>query len=221
VEATATRTAFTWRSARVELRLRGIYHVANALGAATAAAALDVPVPVIAEGLASAPAVPGRFEVVESPAPFSVVVDYAHPPDGLRTALVSARRLAAGGRVVCVFGCGGDRDPGKRPKMGEAVARGADVAIVTNDNPRSEDPRAIAEAILPGLRGGRARFSVELDRRAAIARAIGEAEAGDVVLIAGKGHEPYQIIGDATLPFDDREEARRALAARRAARGGG
>jgi UDP-N-acetylmuramoyl-L-alanyl-D-glutamate--2,6-diaminopimelate ligase len=125
------------------------------------------------------------------------------------------------GRVHCVFGCGGDRDPKKRPLMGEAVARGADVAIVTNDNPRSEDPRAIAEAILPGLAGGRASVHVELDRAKAIERAVLEAAPGDVVLVAGKGHEPYQIIGATTLPFDDRIESEKALAKRRSARGEG
>jgi UDP-N-acetylmuramoyl-L-alanyl-D-glutamate--2,6-diaminopimelate ligase len=147
----------------------------------------------------------------------AVLVDYAHTPDALARVLSGVRGLGSG-RVVCVFGCGGDRDPLKRPLMGEAVGRLADVAVVTNDNPRSEDPRAIADAILPGLAGGRAEVVVELDRRRAIERAVLEAKAGDVVLVAGKGHEPYQIIGDTTLPFDDRDEARRALALRRGAR---
>ncbi len=119
----------------------------------------------------------------------------------------------------CVFGCGGDRDPEKRPLMGEAAGRLADVAIVTNDNPRSEDPRAIADAILPGLSGGRAEVIVELDRRRAIERAVLEATPGDLVLVAGKGHEPYQIVGGVTSPFDDRDEARRALVLRRQRRG--
>ena len=151
-----------------------------------------------------------------------VLVDYAHTPDALARVLTSARSLG-GGELACVFGCGGDRDPLKRPLMGEAVARGADRAIVTNDNPRSEDPSAIAAAILPGLAGvaGKsARYEVELDRRRAIERAVLEAAAGDVVLIAGKGHEPYQIIGATTHAFDDRDEARRALARRRGALAG-
>ncbi|MCK6586554.1 MAG: UDP-N-acetylmuramoyl-L-alanyl-D-glutamate--2,6-diaminopimelate ligase [Polyangiaceae bacterium] len=147
-----------------------------------------------------------------------VLVDYAHTPDALERVLESVRALGSG-RIVCVFGCGGDRDPKKRPLMGEAVGRGADVAIVTNDNPRSEDPEAIARAILPGLEGGRARVSVELDRAKAIERAVLEAQPGDLVLIAGKGHEPYQIVGRETFPFDDREQARRALGIRRASLG--
>jgi len=143
-----------------------------------------------------------------------VLVDYAHTPDALARVLGSVGGLG-GGRVRCVFGCGGDRDAGKRRLMGEVVGRLADVAIVTNDNPRSEDPRAIADAILPGLEGGRAEVIVELDRRRAIERAVLEAAPGDRVLIAGKGHEPYQITGAVTAPFDDRDEARRALALRR------
>jgi UDP-N-acetylmuramoyl-L-alanyl-D-glutamate--2,6-diaminopimelate ligase len=166
--------------------------------------------------------VPGRLERCDTPGADDVVVlvDYAHTPDALARVLASVRALGEG-RITCVFGCGGDRDPGKRPRMGEAVGRAADVAVVTNDNPRSEDPRAIADAILPGLAGGRARVVVELDRARAIERAVLEAAPGDVVLIAGKGHEPYQIVGAVTLPFDDREHARRALAARRGAPAGG
>jgi UDP-N-acetylmuramoyl-L-alanyl-D-glutamate--2,6-diaminopimelate ligase len=133
--------------------------------------------------------------------------------------LASVRPIAKG-RVVCVFGCGGDRDPGKRPLMGEAAGRGADYVVVTNDNPRSEDPRAIAEAAVNGLRTTGAPYAVELDRRAAILLAIAEARPGDVVLVAGKGHETYQIIGSTTLAFDDREVAREGLAARAAGRGG-
>ncbi|HEY4117252.1 MAG TPA: cyanophycin synthetase, partial [Byssovorax sp.] len=159
---------------------------------------------------------PGRLERCDDPArdDVAVLVDYAHTPDALGRVLESVRAMTKG-RVICVFGCGGDRDPLKRPLMGEAVGAGADVAIVTNDNPRSEDPRAIADAILPGLVGARAEVVVELDRRAAIDRAVLGASAGDVVLVAGKGHEDYQIIGAEKRHFDDREEARRALAERR------
>jgi UDP-N-acetylmuramoyl-L-alanyl-D-glutamate--2,6-diaminopimelate ligase len=121
---------------------------------------------------------------------------------------------------VCVFGCGGDRDPKKRPLMGEAVGHGADVAFVTNDNPRSEDPLAIIDAILPGLSGTKAQVFVEPDRAKAIERAVLDAKTGDIVLVAGKGHEPYQIIGNVTTAFDDRDESRKALYKRRAQRGG-
>src|SRR6185295_10161241 len=151
-----------------------------------------------------------------------VVVDYAHTPDALERVLSTLTTLRKGSgnhRLICVFGCGGDRDPSKRAPMGRAVAECADIAVVTSDNPRSEDPAAIAEAIQPGLAGARA-VVVELDRGKAIAGAIAGARAGDVVLVAGKGHETYQIIGEVTRHFDDREEARDALARRRAARRG-
>src|SRR5690606_3552782 len=146
-----------------------------------------------------------------------VLVDYAHTPDALERVLRAVRAIAKK-RVICVFGCGGDRDPHKRPLMGEAVAKGADLGIVTNDNPRTEDPRRIAEAILGGMAG--ANVEVELDREKAIDMAVRLAEPGDVVLIAGKGHETYQIVGSERRSFDDREVARRALARRREGRGG-
>ncbi len=203
----------------VEIRspLLGAHNVSNLLAALSIAYLLDLDVAVAARALSGSIEVPGRLERCDAPGVDDVVVlvDYAHTPDALERVLASVRALGPG-RITCVFGCGGDRDPGKRPQMGAAVGRAADVAIVTNDNPRSEDPRAIAGAILPGLEGGRARAIVELDRARAIERAVLDAAPGDLVLIAGKGHEPYQIIGGATLPFDDREHARRALAARRA-----
>jgi UDP-N-acetylmuramoyl-L-alanyl-D-glutamate--2,6-diaminopimelate ligase len=143
----------------------------------------------------------------------TVLVDYAHTPDALARVLAAVRALGAG-RVLCVFGCGGDRDPLKRAPMGEAVGRGADLAMVTSDNPRSEDPAAIISAILPGLKAASARYEVELDRAVAIEKAIVAAQPGDVVLIAGKGHEDYQIIGAEKRHFDDREQARKALDAR-------
>ena len=145
---------------------------------------------------------------------FWVLVDYAHTPDALARALSAARRLSSG-KLVCVFGCGGDRDVEKRALMGEAVGRGADRAVVTNDNPRSEDPRAIAEAILPGLEAQAATYEVLLDRAEAIEAAVSAAAPGDVVLIAGKGHETYQLQGGERREFDDRDEARRALRRRR------
>jgi UDP-N-acetylmuramoyl-L-alanyl-D-glutamate--2,6-diaminopimelate ligase len=166
-------------------------------------------------------AVPGRIERCDGPDDdVVVVVDYAHTPDALERVLGVLDSLRAKGRLICVFGCGGDRDPKKREPMGRAVAKWADVAVVTTDNARSEDPAAIARAILPGLAGAPS-VVVELDRARAIADAVAKAEPGDVVLIAGKGHETYQIVGSVSRHFDDREEARRALAARKSRGGGG
>ncbi len=201
--------------------LVGAHNVQNLLATVAICWLLDVDLKDAAAALSGPVRVPGRLERCDDPARDDVIVlvDYAHTPDALDRVLQSVRAFGQG-RVFCVFGCGGDRDPKKRPLMGEAVARGADEAIVTNDNPRSEDPRAIAEAILPGLAGGRAIVHVELDRAKAIERAVLEAMPGDVVLVAGKGHEPYQIMGSVTLPFDDRVEAERALALRRSTRGG-
>ncbi len=197
--------------------LFGAHNAQNLLAALSIAWLLDLDVARAAETLSTAIGVPGRLERCDAPGVDDVIVlvDYAHTPDALARVLESVRILGESGRIVCVFGCGGDRDPQKRSLMGAAVGRGADVAIVTNDNPRSEDPRAIADAILPGLEGERARVIVELDRRAAIELAVVEAAPGDVILVAGKGHEPYQILGATTHAFDDRDEARRALAIRR------
>jgi len=202
--------------ASIRSPLLGAHNVANLLTALAIAYLLDEDVRVAARALGADIKVPGRLERCDAPAIDDVVVlvDYAHTPDALARVLASVKGLGSG-RIRAVFGCGGDRDPGKRPLMGEAVGRLADVAIVTNDNPRSEDPEAIAGAILPGLAGGRAAVIVELDRRRAIERAVLEAAPGDVILIAGKGHEPYQILGALTVPFDDRAEARRALGLRR------
>jgi UDP-N-acetylmuramoyl-L-alanyl-D-glutamate--2,6-diaminopimelate ligase len=160
--------------------------------------------------------VPGRLERVRAGQPYEVVVDYAHTPDALARALASAREHARG-RVIVVFGCGGDRDRAKRPVMGRIAAGAADRVWVTSDNPRSEDPGAIADAILAGARAVTPSDHVrlELDRRAAIGAALGEARAGDVVLIAGKGHETTQTIGADVLPFDDRAVAREWIEARR------
>ncbi|HAM02908.1 MAG TPA: UDP-N-acetylmuramoyl-L-alanyl-D-glutamate--2,6-diaminopimelate ligase [Acidimicrobiaceae bacterium] len=216
VEATRDETAFTWHGRRVRLQLRGDYHVANALAAATTAHVLDVPDDAVVAGLETAGPVPGRFEVVDADAPFTVVVDYAHTPDGLETALRSARRLAQGGRVVCVFGCGGERDTAKRPAMGAVAETGADVVVLTSDNPRSEDPTAIIEAVVSGMSPG-APVTLEPDRRAAIALAVEAARPGDVVVIAGKGHEDSIEIAGRHLPFDDRAEAAAAVVARRGA----
>jgi UDP-N-acetylmuramoyl-L-alanyl-D-glutamate--2,6-diaminopimelate ligase len=205
---------FTWRGARIDLPLGGRFNASNALAAATAAARLGLAPEVIAAGLSAAPPVPGRFEPIDEGQPFAVVVDYAHKPGALESALVAARDAAAGARVVLVFGAGGDRDATKRPEMGEVAARLADRVLLTSDNPRGEDPLAIIDAV----RGGMARtdaLTVEPDRAAAIALALADARPGDVVLIAGKGHEAVQIVGDRTIPFDDREVARAALRERR------
>jgi UDP-N-acetylmuramoyl-L-alanyl-D-glutamate--2,6-diaminopimelate ligase len=203
----------------IRSQLLGAHNVSNLLCAVSVAWLLGLDLDRVARALSRPVVVPGRLERCDEPGVDDVVVlvDYAHTPDALARVLDSVRPLARA-RIVCVFGCGGDRDPGKRPLMGEAVARGADVAVVTNDNPRSEDPAAIARAILPGLEGGRAEVVVELDRAKAIELAVAGAHPGDVVLVAGKGHEPYQITGAITSAFDDRVEARAALARRRARR---
>jgi UDP-N-acetylmuramoyl-L-alanyl-D-glutamate--2,6-diaminopimelate ligase len=185
----------------------------NALAAACAGAALGLAPEAIGRGLASMSPVSGRFEiVVERPL---VIVDYAHTPDALGQVLRSARELVAGegGRVACVFGCGGSRDAEKRPLMGRAAADFADLVIVTTDNARHEDPAAIADAIEAGARGGPARVQRELDREAAIALAVAWARPADAVVIAGKGHERQQDLGGRALPFDDGEVARRAYRA--------
>jgi UDP-N-acetylmuramoyl-L-alanyl-D-glutamate--2,6-diaminopimelate ligase len=187
----------------------GLFNVSNVLGAFAAARAMGVESSVAAAALASAGRVPGRFETVDEGQAFAVVVDYSHTPDSLENALRAARELARG-RVICVFGAGGDRDRGKRPLMGEIAARLADVPIVTSDNPRSEDPDAIIDAIVAGAGS----FEREVDRRRAIALAVETAAAGDVVLIAGKGHEQGQEFEDGRKePFDDVTVAREALRA--------
>ncbi|HET7652685.1 MAG TPA: UDP-N-acetylmuramoyl-L-alanyl-D-glutamate--2,6-diaminopimelate ligase [Acidimicrobiales bacterium] len=215
VSVGAAGSTFTWAGEHVELRLGGTFNVSNALAAAAVARELGVDAATIAAGLASAPAVPGRFEAVDAGQAFPVVVDYAHTPDGLEQVLRAARGAVApgdGGRVLVVFGCGGDRDRSKRPVMGDVAVRLADRAWLTSDNPRSEDPMAIIDEVLTGVRDAdRDRLVVEPDRRAAIASAVRDARAGDVVVIAGKGHETGQIVGEVTLPFDDRVVAREVL----------
>jgi UDP-N-acetylmuramoyl-L-alanyl-D-glutamate--2,6-diaminopimelate ligase len=188
------------------LQLRGVFNRENALAAAAAARALDVDEAAIRRGIEAVHDVPGRFELVDEGQPFTVVVDYSHKPGALETVLRAARELATDGRVICVFGAGGDRDREKRPQMGRIAAQLADRVIVTTDNPRSEDPAAIAADIVDDLL-----LDVELDRRRAIERAVEEAREGDVVVIAGKGHERGQEFADRTMPFDDREVARETL----------
>jgi UDP-N-acetylmuramoyl-L-alanyl-D-glutamate--2,6-diaminopimelate ligase len=206
----------------IESKLVGGHNLSNMLLALGIASALGLDVARAAASFADV-AVPGRLERCDAPGDdLVVVVDYAHTPDALDRALAtlaSLRQRNAKGRLICVFGCGGDRDPTKRAPMGRVASKWADIVVVTSDNPRSEDPAAIVEAIQPGLEGARA-VVVELDRGRAIAGAIAGARAGDVVLVAGKGHETYQIVGSVTRHFDDREEARAALARRRTSKGG-
>jgi UDP-N-acetylmuramoyl-L-alanyl-D-glutamate--2,6-diaminopimelate ligase len=196
--------------AEIDLKLQGRFNVENALAALYAARALGIGDDAIKRGLESVRGVPGRFESVDAGQPFHVIVDYAHKPDALANVLRAARELADGNRVIVVLGAGGDRDRAKRAPMGRLASELADLAIVTSDNPRSEDPEAIAAEIMSGA-GGAA--EVELDRGAAIARALVLARAGDVVLIAGKGAEQGQEFADRTVPFDDREAAKEALKA--------
>ncbi len=199
---------------RVALRLSARFNVENALAAATAALATGASAAAVRKGLAATARVPGRFEAVRAGQPFEVVVDYSHTPDSLENALRAARALSDGHRVLVVFGCGGDRDRGKRPLMGEIGARLADEAFVTSDNPRTEEPLAIVDEVVSGIPESlRSRVVVEPDRRAAIGLAVRAARPGDVVVIAGKGHEQGQKIGDRVIPFDDRTVAHEALEA--------
>jgi UDP-N-acetylmuramoyl-L-alanyl-D-glutamate--2,6-diaminopimelate ligase len=209
LEVRLTSSSFSWRGQRVHVPLGGRHNASNALLAAEAALAVGVTPEAVAAGLASAPPVPGRFELVVAGQDFDVVVDYAHTPDGLAK-LLEAVRAATDGRVIVVFGCGGDRDTAKRPLMGRAAADGADSVVVTSDNPRSEHPQAIIEAVIDGI-DDRQHVTVEPDRRAAIALALHQAQRGDVVVVAGKGHETTQTTGRDVRPFDDRVVARDLL----------
>ena len=199
-------------SAPVASPLVGEFNVANALAAAATALAAGFEFAAVVAGLGAPITVPGRMERVDAGQSFTVLVDYAHTPGALALALAAAHDIAEG-RVLVVFGCGGDRDVAKRPLMGEAAGRGADVVIVTSDNPRSEDPKVIAVAALAGVEQTGASATLELDRRAAIATALRAAQPGDVVLVAGKGHESGQTAGGVTLPFDDRIVVREELGA--------
>ncbi|MCX8070915.1 MAG: UDP-N-acetylmuramoyl-L-alanyl-D-glutamate--2,6-diaminopimelate ligase [Candidatus Binatia bacterium] len=216
----------TWFSAmtplgpcEVRLPVPGAFQVANAVAALAVGIALGLPRDTVVAGLAAVPQVPGRFEVVNPGGEFLVIVDYAHKPDALERLLTGARSLARG-RIITVFGCGGNRDRGKRPLMGEVAARLSDVVVVTSDNPRDEDPEAIISEIVAGVpREYASKLRVDVDRRRAITSAIREAKPGDLVMIAGKGHETYQIFGGQKLPFDDCAVAREALRARGALQG--
>ncbi len=195
-------------------RLAGRFNLSNCLGVIAAAELAGLPLDAVAEGIASLPGVPGRMEAIDAGQPFSVLVDYAHTPDSLENVLRAVRGFGAAGRVIVVFGCGGDRDRGKRPLMGDIARRLADVTVVTSDNPRSEPPGTIIADIVAGATHG-GELRVEPDRRAAIALAIGMAGDDDVVVIAGKGHERGQEVGGVVSPFDDREVAREVLTGER------
>ncbi|MBW3624869.1 MAG: UDP-N-acetylmuramoyl-L-alanyl-D-glutamate--2,6-diaminopimelate ligase, partial [Armatimonadetes bacterium] len=203
-----------WGEGEVRLRLMGGFNVYNTLGVAALALRAGVPFDAVVNALENAQGVPGRFEQVDEGQEFGVVVDYAHTPDGLENVLRTAREITPG-RVICVFGCGGDRDNTKRPKMGRIAGDLADVVIVTSDNPRTENPEAIVNQILVGITSDTdARVEAVVDRREAIHHAVREARPGDLVMIAGKGHEDYQIFAHETIHFDDREVAREALRSR-------
>jgi len=205
---------YTWRGRRVHVPIGGAFNVSNSLAAATAVSALGVPDAEIVEALREVTPVPGRFESVDSGQAFHVIVDYAHTPDGLDAVLRTARTAVEDGRLSVVFGCGGDRDRDKRPLMGAVAAATADLVFVTSDNPRSEDPRAIMDEIVRGIPDvDRDRVMVEPDRAMAMEAAFRLARPGDVVVVAGKGHEITQTIGNTVLPFDDRVMARRILEA--------
>ena len=207
-EVAPTGSRFAWRGQPVTLPLAGRFNIVNALLVAEAASVVGLTDDEIVAGLESAPQVPGRFEYVDQGQPFAVVVDYSHTPASLAEAIRTAGEVADG-RVIAVFGSAGDRDPGKRPLMG-AAASTADMLVVTSDNPRSEDPEAIIDEVVAGVTAQN--LERDSDRGAAIRLAISLAEPDDIVVIAGKGHENYQIIGDVVRDFDDRVEARAALA---------
>jgi UDP-N-acetylmuramoyl-L-alanyl-D-glutamate--2,6-diaminopimelate ligase len=207
------RVAMPAGEVRIESKLLGAPNLYNWLGAIGAAQSVGIDIPTIEAGIRNLAAVRGRFEYVEAAGGPTVIVDYAHKPDALDKLLQAVRDLAEGRRVVLIVGCGGDRDKDKRPKMGAIAARLADYTVLTSDNPRGEKPEAILDDIEAGMRGA-TNYTRITDRRDAISRTIAEASDDDVVVIAGKGHEPYQVIGDQILHFDDREEAERALETR-------
>jgi UDP-N-acetylmuramoyl-L-alanyl-D-glutamate--2,6-diaminopimelate ligase len=217
IYADASKISFDWQNQKIEAPMGGHFNVMNALAAATAAAKLGVTVSDIAKGLAAASAVPGRFETVNAGQPFSVVVDYAHTPEALQNVLLAGREIVgADAQVILVFGCGGGRDQLKRPKMGVIATKFADLVYITSDNPRHEDASMIAQEVLQGVsndHGVSSKVTIELDRRLAIAIAFESAKPGDIVIIAGKGHEATQTIGSDETPFSDVQVSRELLKA--------
>jgi UDP-N-acetylmuramoyl-L-alanyl-D-glutamate--2,6-diaminopimelate ligase len=199
--------------ARLSSHLAGEVNILNLLAAFTAAHARGIQFDELLAAVPHLKPVPGRFQPVDAGQPFTVIVDYAHTDDALRNLTALARQLVetSGGKVITLFGCGGDRDRTKRPKMGYAAGEGSDFVVATSDNPRSEDPRAILAEIEPALKASGVKYTVEPDRAAAIRIALSAAEANDVVLLAGKGHEKEQILAGRTIPFDDSEVALAAL----------
>ncbi len=210
VHTTPEGLSFRVDGREVRSPLRGAFNVSNTLATFAAARVIGLDDEPVLRGLADAEQVPGRMEPIEAGQDFLAVVDYAHTPDSIRTVLAAARPLATG-RVIVVFGCGGDRDRAKRSPMGAAATEGADLTVITTDNPRSEDPSEIIAEVERGAAAGGGAFMVEPDRRAAIRRALREARSGDVVVVAGRGHESVQEVGDRFLPFDDRVVVREEL----------
>ncbi len=219
VELEPGRSRFQVQGKKFEVPLSGQFNIYNSLAAISVLKEMGFSWQVLQEGLRQAPPVPGRFEEVSAGQDFTVIVDYAHTPDSLQQALIEARILLGnkrGRQLISLFGCGGDRDKTKRPLMGEISARLADVTVVTSDNPRTEEPKAILDEILKGIpanqmHNGHRKVWAEVDRRDAIRMALSLAKKGDLVLIAGKGHETYQVIGDQKQHFDDRETVREIL----------
>jgi UDP-N-acetylmuramoyl-L-alanyl-D-glutamate--2,6-diaminopimelate ligase len=209
IELRGDGSRFEWAGQTIAINLGGPFNVANALAAASCARALGVSPEAVAAGLAAVPGVRGRFERVDAGQSFTVLVDYAHTPDGLSQVLRAARGLSEG-RLLVVFGAGGDRDREKRPLMGAVAAELADLAVVTSDNPRSENPDTIIEQVVAGA-ADQSVLVIEPDRASAIGHALANANAGDVVVIAGKGHEQGQEIGGRILPFDDVDCAKASL----------
>ena len=195
-------------------KLVGRHNVYNILAAVGAGVALELPKEVIATGIAQLSAVPGRFERIEAGQPFLVIVDYAHTDDALRNLLATAKDLNPSGRIITLFGCGGERDRTKRPLMGEVAGRASEIVVLTSDNPRTEDPLLIINDAIVGVQRTKAKLFIEPDREKAIQLALDEARAGDIVLLAGKGHETYQVLRDRAIDFDDRAVARRILSRR-------
>jgi UDP-N-acetylmuramoyl-L-alanyl-D-glutamate--2,6-diaminopimelate ligase len=220
IEVTAGSHRYVWRGRRVEVPVGGDFNVANSLAALTTAVELGIDIDVAVRGVSALEVVPGRFELVDTDESrrrgVTVVVDYAHTPDGLERLLEAARRVAGvSGALIVVFGCGGNRDRPKRPVMGAVASRAADRVVITSDNPRDESPEAIIAEIVEGIdRASSARVTTIVDRREAISEAIASARRGDVVVIAGKGHESTQEFADRTVDFDDRAVARECLEAR-------
>ncbi|GAB4230259.1 MAG: UDP-N-acetylmuramoyl-L-alanyl-D-glutamate--2,6-diaminopimelate ligase [Acidobacteriota bacterium] len=211
-EGTRMRVVTPRGEFELESSLVGTHNVYNLLAAVAAADALGLPVETIRAGLLALQRVPGRFERVPVDRPFTVIIDYAHTPDALANVLKLARQVTAG-RLICLFGCGGDRDRAKRPQMGAIAVRLADQVIVTSDNPRSEDPDAIIDDIFTGIPADAEHVARVTDRREAIRRALAMAEPGDLVLLAGKGHEDYQEISGQRYPFDERQVVQEVLCA--------